>query len=41
MGRRRAEMRRGGPRMAPEKVRRKGLHHPLPVRSSDFVFFST
>jgi len=28
----------GGPRMAPEKVRRRGLYHPLPV--SIVVLFS-
>ena len=25
------EMKRGGLRMAPEEVRRRGLHHPPPV----------
>ena len=30
-GRRRIEMKRRGPRMAPGKVRRRGLHRPPPV----------
>jgi len=36
-GRRRIEMKRRGLRMALEKVRRKGLHHQPPVRSSSFL----
>jgi len=40
-GRRRAEMRREGLKMAPEKVKRKGLYCLPPIRSSDFIFFST
>jgi len=31
MGRRRMEMKRRGPRMALEEVRRRGLCHPPPV----------
>jgi len=39
LGRRRTEMMRGIPRMAPEKVRRRGLRHPPPV-SILVLFFS-
>jgi len=39
VGRRRMEMKRRGPRMAPEKVRRRGLHHPPPI-SILVLFFS-
>jgi len=40
MGRRRAEIMWRGPRKAPEKFRRKELHHLPSVRISGFIFFS-
>ena len=39
MRRKKAEMRRRGPRMAPGKVKRRGLHYLPPVRLVVLFFF--